>query len=264
MNNEEEKMVVIDAQPVKEETSIVNITDSGDDIILLAEQAEAKMAALKKVMTACLGITTPFDWVIIGGKPYLQESGCTKVAALLGISFEIAPGFPKVTVDERGYKTYVYRVRAYNRRSWVEGEGSRSMNESFFAASGDKKKAPEEINERNVMVAALTNAKANAIKAIVPGLKNIEISTLENAGLDTKKMQGYTFNTGSQGGGRTQAQQNALKCEMCGRDVTQQTASYSQSKFSGHVFCFDCQRKAAVDNFGKTGKTIEVENQDKE
>jgi len=254
MNQEENKVVVVDGEP-RQETSITNITEKGDDIILLAEQAEAKVNALKKVMTAALSVTSHHDWVLIGGKPYLQESGCTKVANLLGISFEIAPGFPTVETDSMGYKTYTYRVRAFGKNTYVEGEGQRSMRDDFFSKKKDGMKRPEEINDRDVRIAALTNAKANAIKSIIPGLKNLEDKTLADAGIDTSKIAGFAFKTGSEGG-RT-GNEEEFVCEGCGKKVTSKVASYSQSKFSGHVYCMDCQVKAANTKKKYTGEVVE-------
>ena len=250
MANEETKPVEVvypetNAPTVR--TDDITSLASADDLIYLGEQAQKRINALKKVMTAALSITTPHDWVLIGGKPYLQESGTTKVGNLLGISFEIVPGYPVIETDSQGYKTYTYRVRAYGKTTRVEGEGSRSMKEDFFRKRGqDKFLSPEEISERDVMIAALTNAKNNAIKAIVPGLKNIEVETLEEAGININKIQGYTFKDGSQGGKKkNDAFASGLKCEYCNKPVTQQQASYSQGRFRNHILCFDCQKLAS-------------------
>lgn len=251
MGIEENNNLVVVEGKAQPENAITNITSQGDDIILLAEQAEAKVNALKKVMNACLSVTTVHDWVLIGGKPYLQESGCTKVANLIGISFEIAPGFPTVEVDSKGYKTYTYRVRAFGKNTYVEGEGQRSMTDEFFSKTKDGKKPPELINDRDVRIAALTNAKANAIKSIIPGLKNIEKDTLAKAGIDISQLSGYTFKTGKDGG--KTGNEAEFKCEGCGKSVTGKVASYSQAKFSNHIYCVDCQAKAAKAKQKATG-----------
>ncbi len=258
--DEKKEVVVVEGQ--QPQANLTELT-GGNDVIRLAEEAEARVNALNKIMTASLKVTTPHDWVIIGGKPYLQESGCTKVASLLGVSFEVCPGFPLIETDSFGYKTYTYRVRAFGKNTYVEGEGQRSMKEEFFAGKGDKKKQPEEIKDRDVRIAALTNAKANAIKSIIPNLKNIEVETLEQAGLDTSRIQGYTFKQGSKGG-KTEDQKETFKCEGCGKEVNQKTASFSQSKFSGHIYCFECQQKAAANKLKKTGEVVDLSQEDGE
>ena len=247
MENENKPSVVEVVTPSETPSTptVRDVTDlTADDLIYMGEQAQKRANAIKKIVTAALSITTPHDWVLIGGKPYLQESGTTKVGNLLGISFEIAPGYPIIETDSQGFKTYTYRVNAYGKTTRVVGEGSRSMKEDFFRKRGkDKILAPEEINARDVMNAALTNAKGNAIKAIVPGLKNVEVSTLEEAGIDVSRIEGYTFKEGSKGGQvKRDANATGLKCEYCNKPVTQTVASYSQTKFRNHILCTDCQK----------------------
>lgn len=73
-----------------------------DNILAVAERADKMVSALNKIMSAAMKVTTPKDWVLIGGTPYLQESGATKVARLFGISTKICDGFPVVTREEDG------------------------------------------------------------------------------------------------------------------------------------------------------------------
>ena len=63
---------VVEAQQ-KEQNSMVNLTDM-DLIVKQGEMAEKAIKALNKVMAASIRITTEEDWVLISGKPYLQES----------------------------------------------------------------------------------------------------------------------------------------------------------------------------------------------
>lgn len=224
-----------------------------DNILYLAEKADKYIAAMNKIMTAALKITTEYDWVIIGGQPYLQESGATKCARLFGISIQLI-GNPIVVADSEGYKTYTYKARFMLRDQFVECEGSRSMKEDFFASGGKDKegnvkplKKPDEIVERDVMMAAYTNCLNNGIKRLIPGLRNIDIKTLEEAGLDTKKIRGYTFKEGSKGGSSKKAEDSGLTCSKCNKPVTQAVASFSQGKF-GAILCIDCQKEAKGEN----------------
>lgn len=213
-----------------------------DNILYMAEKAEKYIDAMNKIMNAALRITSEFDWVLIGGKPYLQESGTTKVARLFGISIQLI-GQPLVEVDNEGYKTYTYKARFMLKDQFVECEGSRSMKQDFFAKQGKDKplKKPDEINERDVKMAAYTNCLNNGIKRLIPNLRNIDVQTLASAGLDINKIQGYTFKDGSRGGASKKAEDTGLVCETCGKGVTQKVASYSQSKF-GKILCMDCQK----------------------
>lgn len=213
-----------------------------DNILYLAQKAEAYINAMNRIMEAALKITNELDWVLIGGKPYLQESGATKVARLFGISIQLI-GQPVVECDPEGYKTYTYKARFMLKDQFVECEGSRGMKEDFFAGKGENKKKPDEIDERDVKMAAYTNCINNGIKRLIPNLRNIDVGTLERAGLDVAKLKGYTFKTGSKGGNTGKAEDSGLTCSNCGAAITQAEASYSQSKM-GAMLCRKCQQGA--------------------
>ena len=212
-----------------------------DNILYLAEKAEKYIAAMNRIMDAALKITNELDWVLIGGKPYLQESGSTKVARLFGISIQLL-GKPSVSVDNEGYKTYTYAARFMLKDQFVECEGSRSASEDFFAGK-DRKKKPDEIDDRDVKMAAYTNCLNNGIKRLIPNLRNIDVATLERAGLEVVKISGYTFKEGSKGGTSKAAEASGLVCENCGKAVTQKVASFAQSKY-GKILCMTCQKAA--------------------
>lgn len=212
-----------------------------DNILYLAEKADKYIEAMNKIMTAALKITNELDWVLIGGTPYLQESGATKVARLFGISIQLL-GNPTVDCDREGYKTYTYKARFMLRDQFVECEGSRSASEEFFAGKGRTKK-PDEIDERDVKMAAYTNCLNNGVKRLIPNLRNIDVPTLEAAGLDVSKIKGYTFKTGSRGGNSGKAEDSGLTCSRCGSPITQAEASFSEAKMGARL-CRNCQKGA--------------------
>lgn len=213
-----------------------------DNILYLAERAEQYVAAINRIMEAALKITNERDWCIIGKTAYLQETGASKIARLFGISIQLI-GSCIVECDAKGYKTFTYKARFMLRDQFVEAEGSRSMKDEFFSGKGYKK-SPDEIDERDVKMAAYTNCLNAGIKRLIPGLRGLTITDLENAGLDGSKIGGYTFKTGSQGGNSGKAEDSGLKCENCGAAITQKVASYSTSKF-GKALCIECQKGIA-------------------
>lgn len=247
MNNEVEIIGTDIVDLTSRPSSDGGILDTNvDNILYLAERAEEYITAMKKIMNAALRITSEFDWVLIGGKPYLQESGATKVARLFGISISLL-GSPVVDCDREGYKTFTYKARFSLKDSSIECEGSRSMKDDFFAKSKNGIKKPDEIPERDVKMSAYTNCLNNGIKRLIPGLRNIDVSVLEEAGLDINKISGYTFKEGSKGGTKkADAENSGLACENCGKSVTQKVASYAQSKF-GKMLCMDCQKGATAE-----------------
>ena len=215
--------------------------DSVDHLLMMAKRADEAIAATNKMMTAALKITTEYDWVLIGGQPYLQESGATKVARLFGVSWQLI-GNPTIVADAEGYKTYTYKARFMLNNQFVECEGSRSASEDFFAGKGKTKK-PDEIVDRDVQLAAFTNCINNGVKRLIPGLRNIDIKTLEEAGFEVGKIRGYTFKEGSKGGASKKAEDSGLVCSKCGKPINQSVASFSQGKY-GAMLCMDCQKEA--------------------
>lgn len=235
---------IVEPMQVMDTSSNTGLLDtSSDNIMYLAEKADKMITAMNKIMSAALKITSEHDWTLIGGKPYLQESGATKVARLFGISWQI--GNPKIECDSEGYKTFTYKGRFEMRGQFIECEGSRSMKDDFFGGKPDARKSVDEISERNVRQAAYTNCINNGIKRIIPGLRGIDVKTLEDAGIDTGKIKGYTFKDGNKGGA-SKAADSGLKCEKCGTSISQKVASYSQSKYEGHMYCMDCQKAASA------------------
>ena len=234
---------------VREQNEVNGLDFTSDNIMALARQAEERIVAVKKIMNAALMITNENDWVLIGGKPYLQETGASKVARLFGISWKIEN--PQILVDNQGYKTYIFKGTFSMNNDSIEAEGSRSMKDDFFVGRGTNKKSIDEIDERDVRMSAYTNCINNGIKRLVPGIRNLKLEDLEKANLDTKAISGYTFKTGSQGGTQpAKAETSGVVCEICGASVTQRVASYSQGQF-GRVLCMSCQKQPPVETQGE-------------
>lgn len=212
-----------------------------DAIFAIANNAEKRVNALNTIMNAALKITTGLDWTIIGGKPYLQESGATKVARLFGISWKILNIEKKM---DEGYPAYNYTMEFALGGVKVEAIGARSGKDEFFTGKNRAKK-PDEIDANDVEKSAFTNCLNRGIKSILPGLRNLDVATLEAAGI--KAGSGYTFKTGSKGGNTGAAVDSGLSCTVCGAAVTQKVASYSEGKF-GRVLCMSCQKKPLPDD----------------
>ena len=215
------------------------LTHDTDNILYLAEKADQYIAAMNRIMDAALKITNERDWCLIGGGVYLQETGASKIARLFGISIQLM-GNVSIAVDANGYKTYTYKARFMLKDQFVEAEGSRSMKDEFFSGKGCKK-SPDEIDERDVKMAAYTNCLNNGIKRLIPGLRGLDIKALEKAGFNTSEIRGYTFKTGSKGGNSGKAEDSGIVCEGCGAPITQKVAAFSQNKY-GKALCISCQK----------------------
>lgn len=244
--NENEIMAVEDEVNELTTPQGAGMIDGDIDIILYqAERAEKYITAMNKIMNAAIRITTEYDWVLIGGQPYLQESGATKVARMFGVSWTI--GKPTIEMDNAGYKTFTYKGRFILKGQFVECEGSRSMKDEFFAGKdnpekGKSKKTADEIDERDVKMSAYTNCINNGVKRLIPGLRNIKVETLEEAGLNVEEIRGYSFNTGSKGGKSGKAEDSGLTCSVCNAPITQAEASFSEAKYKAKL-CRKCQKE---------------------
>ena len=216
------------------QNAVNELSIGGDQLVVMARQAEERVAAINTIMKAALKMTTPMDWVLIGGNPYLQETGSSKIAALMGVSWQI--GQPAKVYDEDGSGHYSFMTsgKFFFAGRETTADGLRSTREDFFIGSPNAtmknekgetvpkpQKKPQDVDERDVMQAAYTNCLNNGIKRTVPGLRNITTEHLTDAGIDTSAIKGYGFNNGYQaemsGDAKDQkAEIERMLREMCG------------------------------------------------
>lgn len=217
---------------------------SNDNLLAMAEQAERRIEAINRIMSASLKITNVNDWVLIGGVPYLQESGATKVARLFGIGWTISE--PILETETDGHFTYTYKGKFTMGGVSIEATGSRSSKDEFFTGKEDKEqgkvaKKPQDIDKRDVKMSAYTNCINNGIKRILPGLRNLTVEDMAVAGIDCNKMKGYGFKGKSKNA--TTTINGDFKCEHCGTNITSQEASYSKANYQKEL-CRKCQALA--------------------
>ena len=228
-NNQESYGMVVSEQ----NNNLIDM--SGDALFIMAEQADERIKAIKKIMSASLAMTNELDWCLISGQPYLQETGASKVARLFGISWSIDK--PEIEVDDKGYKTFIFRGQFTWQHHSIDAEGSRSMREDFFS----KGKSLDQIDERDVRQAAYTNCINTGIKRIVPGLRNTTLETLTDAGLDVSKIKGYDFKKGAKGGSKSEKKDEIL-CEICGEAISTNVADFSKKTYN-KCLCKKCQKE---------------------
>ena len=253
MENTNNELVQIDTQELDTEISMLG----NDTLLAMAEQAEKRVDAINRIMTASLKVTNENDWILIAGKPYLQETGATKVARLFGIGWQIKEGYPSIETDSDGHFTITYAMIVRMGGIAIEAVGSRGSKDDFFTGTKNPKK-PQDIDKRDVKLAAYTNCLNNGIKRILPGLRNLTVEEMSNAGLDIAKMKGYTFKGESKNAANAVSED--LKCEHCGTNISSKVASYSKAQY-GKELCMKCQelaKKGELDN-GNSGN--EQQNQ---
>jgi hypothetical protein len=157
---------------------------SSDTIIAIADQAERRIEAVKKIKTLALRVTNHQDWVDMGGKPYLQASGGEKVARLFGICWQVDE--PTFLTEEDGHFMYGYVGKFSLGTATIEAVGTRSSRDAFFSTAKGADIPPTEIDRGDVKKAAYTNCIANGVTRIL-GIRNLTWEELKAAGIDQAK-----------------------------------------------------------------------------
>ncbi|MHB1275793.1 MAG: hypothetical protein ACYCXQ_00835 [Candidatus Humimicrobiaceae bacterium] len=162
-----------------------------DNLVQMADMAEKRVNAIKKIKQAALSVTSKHDWVDQGGKPYLQVSGSEKVARLFGISWRIDE--PQLTTEEDGHYSYTYKGYFTLGPTTIEAIGSRGSKDLFFSRAHQKDIPVSEIDRNDIKKAAYTNLLGNGITRML-GLRGLTWEEVGGAGIkkeDTGKVD-YT------------------------------------------------------------------------
>lgn len=152
-----------------------------DKLIEIAQQAEKRIEAVKKIKTMALMLTNAHDWTDQGGKPYLQVSGSEKIARLFGISWRFLGDIERKD-EEGGHFSFEVPMEFYMAGASVEFRGSRSSKDPFFSKKYGEIIPPSEIDKTDVMKAAITNTIGNGITRLL-GIRNLTWEDLESSGI---------------------------------------------------------------------------------
>lgn len=180
--------------PAVIENDVPAIAD--DTLVAIADQAVKRANALKKIKAAALSVTNPKDWIDENGKPYLQVSGCEKIAGLTGISWRIDE--PVFEEREDGHFAFTYKGYFSLGGREIEVIGTRSSSDPFFSRAYKKDIAPENIDRQNVKKAALTNLIGNGVTRLL-GLRNLTWEEVRGGGIDTDKSSKVEYQKPEQG-----------------------------------------------------------------
>jgi len=155
-----------------------------DNLIEIANMAEKRIEAIKKIKSIVFRVTNSRDWIDQGGNPYLQASGGEKVGGVFGISWRIDE--PQLTTEESGHYSYTYKGYFSMGGRIIEVIGSRGTIDPFFSKSHGEAIPPSEIDRNDVKKAALTNLIGNGVTRIL-GIRNLTWEELEAAGIKRDK-----------------------------------------------------------------------------
>jgi hypothetical protein len=148
------------------------------------KQAEESVEAIKKIKLLALRVTTPHDWVDMGGKPYLAETGCMKIARLFGVSFtDLTVEEVKRTEGSTTVYRYIATCTARFNGGSLEVEGAASSDDDFFSMRNGERLPIQDINLNNIRKKATTNAQSRALKKIL-GLGGLTWEDVRGAGVE--------------------------------------------------------------------------------
>ena len=168
-----------------------------DDLVGIARVAEQRVAAVKKIISMALKVTSESDWVDQQNKPYLQGNGAEAVANLFGVSWKFIEKPKKIDEEDGNYRYECALEMSFKGRT-VEVIGARSTKDTFFTTrykfNPETKQRepyqlpPSEVDSADVMKSSITNAIGNGVTRIL-GIRNATWEMLKEAGLNIEKIQ---------------------------------------------------------------------------
>lgn len=170
-----------------------------DNVDLVLKRADNFIKLYDAFRKKAIRITNVNDWVSLGGVPYLQLSGASKIAGLFGLKIFDQKYHPvdKGTDENGEYINYMFSGTV--QLPWNKFEipciGTSSTRDKFFGYK-DKNWLPvSEININNLKKKAFTNFLNKAIKSAL-GLNFtwVEIEEMSNGNIKEDKVKGHKFN----------------------------------------------------------------------
>jgi len=200
-----------------------------DTLITIAEQAEKRLEAMRKIKLVALALTNRQDWVNENGKPYLQSTGSEKIARMFGVSWQIEEPAREVFPD--GHYEWSYKGHFHLSGSSITAIGARSSRDKFFSRRGGNDLPPSEVDSSNVKKAAYTNMLANGITRLL-GLRNLTWEDLSQyAKIRKEEVQGVEYKKKSESSGSypdgkeiSEAQRKKIWAMMMEKKLTKEQA----------------------------------------
>lgn len=233
-----------------------------DNLIEIANMAEKRIEAIKKIKSIVFRVTNSRDWIDQNGNPYLQASGGEKVGGVFGISWRIDE--PQLLIEEDGHYSYTYKGYFSMGSRTIEFVGSRGTKDPFFSKAHGEAIPLSEIDRNNVRKSALTNLIGNGVTRIL-GIRNLTWEELEAAGIKRDKTSKVTYDKKemSDEGKDFRKKIGDMLLEMAGNDKAEAAKlllvyttfiDKSGKKVNGKQSLADVSEKAMPVTYGKVEK----------
>ena len=163
------------------------------------DKLEGSVDNYKKMLIVAVKLTNEHDWVDQAGAPYLQASGCEKIAVPFGISMV---DFSLKRIDRKDEVGDFYLIETRGKvmsKSFPGREmeifGTSSSRDAFFAKTGEGWRPQTEVDENNLKMSAYSNLLANGIKRYI-GLRNMTWEEVGRGGISRGKVTSVEYKKG--------------------------------------------------------------------
>ncbi len=196
--------------------SVVPASSEITSIERTVAQAERYFNVLGQIRRMSIKLTNNLDWTNEGGNPYLQKSGCDKIAGAFGVQIYDTTFVKETCKDDKG--DYIMFTCTGNGR-WNNHEesevGTCSTRDDFFGKKGGEYKPLSEVDLTDVKKKAFTNMANRLIKKLL-GLSFTweEIEKLSEGKVTAANVQKVEYGQGSRGG-NTDSPQTKSKRDEC-------------------------------------------------
>lgn len=192
--------------PATQPINMMSVASTATDLDTAVQNAEKFVELQSKIRQMAVKVTSIFDWIDEGGKPYLQEQGAQKIAMCFGISIQNVSCETDHNKDSKGdYIVYNYNGEAVWQGRVTPQLGTCSSRDKFFGRRKGELLPLTEVNLPDVRKKAYTNMLNRAIKSCL-GLSYTwaEIETASENRITQQKIaesgNAVGFDKGSRGG----------------------------------------------------------------
>jgi hypothetical protein len=183
-------------------TEIIQSSSNVRSIEETVNQAERYVMAMNRIRGLAVKATNVMDWSDQGGKPYLEKSGCDKIASTFGVNLDSPEILKEMITDDKG-EYADFTVSGGGRWNNIETSeiGTCSSRDDFFGHKGGGLKPLSEVDLSDVRKKAFTNWANRIIKKLL-GLSFTweEISLLSDGKITKETVKKVEFGAGTRGG----------------------------------------------------------------
>jgi len=186
--------------------SVVPVSSDIISVEKSVEQADRYLSVLSRIRLLAIKLTNILDWTNEAGHPYLQKSGCDKIAGAFGVQIFDVTYTKEVCRDDKGeYIMFTCDGNGVWNTHAQHESGTASTRDDFFGTkkeNGEKVFKPlSEVDLTDIKKKSHTNMSNRMIKKLL-GLSFTweEIKELSGGKITAESVQKVEYGKGSRGG----------------------------------------------------------------